>query len=57
MVVDEVVHCAGLRAGLRPVGHLDLHLVLGVVEVNDVDVEDQHRRRRDVLTSSLLSVG
>lgn len=42
MVADEVPVAGGEVAALRPVQGLHLHRVLGVVEVNDVDVEDEH---------------
>lgn len=50
MVVDEVVHLAGLVAVLRLRDDLDGDVVLGVVEVNDVHVKDQYGRAGDVLT-------
>jgi len=50
MVVDEVVFLASLVAGLGLGDDLDGDVVLGVVEVNDVHVKDQHGRAGDVLT-------
>lgn len=43
VVADEVVQLGGVIAGLGPVGDLHLDGVAGVVEVDDQDVEDQHR--------------
>lgn len=50
VVADEVVQLGGLIAGFRPVGDLHVDGVTGVVEVNDEDVENQHRRRRNDIT-------
>jgi len=41
-VLDDVVRLAGPVAQRGLVGHPDLHRVLGVVEVDDVDVKDQY---------------
>lgn len=46
-VLDQVVYFTGDVALLGLVGDLDLDRVLGVVEVDDVDVEDEHSRARD----------
>lgn len=45
--MDEVVHCGGLVTHLGFVDDLDVHGIVGVVEVNDVDVKDEHSRRGD----------
>lgn len=50
MVVDEVVHLGGVVAELRFVEDLDVHGVVGVVEVDDVDVEHQHSGGGDDVT-------
>lgn len=50
MVADEVVHRRGVVAVLGSVEDLDFHLVTGVVEVDDVDVKDEHGGRRDHIT-------
>lgn len=50
VVADEVVHFGGVVADVGSVGDLHLDGVAGVVEVNDVDVEDQHRRWRNDIT-------
>lgn len=50
MVADEVVHLCGVVAQLGFVEDLDVHGVVGVVEVDDVDVEHQHSRRGDDVT-------
>lgn len=51
-VLDDVVLLTdpGAQGGL--VGHPDLHRVLRVVEVDDVDVEDQHRGAGDEVACS-----
>lgn len=41
MVVDEVVDSRGVVARLGSEGDVDLHLITGVMEVDDVDVKDQ----------------
>lgn len=41
VVADEVVHLGGLVTQVRPVGGLDVHCVLGVVEVDDVNVKHE----------------
>lgn len=41
VVVDEVVDGRGVVARLGSEGDVDLHLITGVMEVDDVDVEDQ----------------
>lgn len=43
MVADEVIHLSGLVTWLRPVGGVDVHGVVGVVEINDVNVKHEHR--------------
>ena len=50
VVVDEVVRIAGLVAILWLVDDLHSDVVLGVVEVDDVHVKDQHGRAGNVLT-------
>lgn len=50
MVVDQVVLCRGVIADLRFVEGLKLHFITGVVEVDDVDVEDENSRRGDHIT-------
>lgn len=42
VVADEVVHLCGVVAHLGSVGDVDAHGVVGVVEVDDVDVEHEH---------------
>ena len=49
VVVDEVVGVAGLVANLWLGDDLHGDVVLGVVEVDDVHVKDQHGRAGDVL--------
>lgn len=50
VVADEVVHFCGLVTHFGSVDDLDSHSVVGVVEVDDVDVKDEHSRRRDHIT-------
>lgn len=50
VVVDEVVHLGGHVTRLGSVGDLDADCVVGVVEVDDVDVKHQHSRRGDDVT-------
>lgn len=50
VIVDQVILCRGLVADLRFVEGLDLHLITGVVEVDDVDIEDENSRRGDHVT-------
>lgn len=50
VVADEVVQLGGFIAGFGPVGDPHVDGVTGVVEVNDEDVENQHRRRRNDIT-------
>lgn len=42
VVADEVVHLRGLVTRLRSVGDVDVHCVVGVVEVDDVNVKHHH---------------
>lgn len=42
VVADEVVLVGGPVAWLRPVGGPDVHCIVGVVEVDDVNVKDEH---------------
>lgn len=42
VIADQVVHLGGLVTQFGPVGGLDVHAVVGVVEVDDVNVEDEH---------------
>lgn len=39
VVVDEVVHRRGVITHFRSVLDLDVHCVVGIVEVDDVDVK------------------
>ena len=50
VVADEVVLRRGVVAHLGFVGDLDGHRVVGVVEVDDVDVKDEDGRGRDDVT-------
>lgn len=50
VVVDEVVQPGGLVTHFGFVGDLDVHFVVGVVEVDDVNVKHQHSRRGDDVT-------
>lgn len=50
VVADEVVRFCGLVTHVGSVDDLDSHRVVGVVEVDDVDVKDEHSRRRDHIT-------
>jgi hypothetical protein len=51
VVANEVPRFGGLIAGLRGPGQrLNLHWIRRVVEVNDVYVEDEHRRARDLVS-------
>lgn len=51
MVANVVPRLGGLVAGLRGRGqYLDFHKILRVVEVNDVDVKNQHRGARDLVS-------
>lgn len=45
-VVDQIVSFTGRVAFLRLVGDFNLNMVFGVVEINDVNVKDQHSRGR-----------
>ncbi len=42
VVVDEVVHPSGFVTRLGSVGDLDVHCVVGVVEVDNLNVKHQH---------------
>lgn len=42
VVPDEVVHLGGVVAHLGSVGDVDAHGVIGVVEVDDMNVEHKH---------------
>lgn len=42
MVAHKVVLLGGLITRLRPVGGPDVHGIVGVVEVDDVNVKDEH---------------
>lgn len=46
-ILNQVVGFTGFTAVLRLVGHFNLDRVFRVVEVNDVNVKDQHSRSRD----------
>lgn len=50
VIVDEVVHFCGVITHFGSVGDLDGHRVVGIVEVDHVDVKDEHGRRRDHVT-------
>lgn len=50
VVAYKVVHTGGLVTHLGSVSDLDLHCVIGVVEVDDMNVKHQHSRRRDDVT-------
>lgn len=50
VVADEVVHLGGLITRLGPVGGPDVHGIVGVVEVDDVNVKDEHSRWWDDVT-------
>lgn len=50
VVLDEVVGAGGLVALLGFEGAHNLHDVSGVVEVNHVDIKDEHCRARNALT-------
>lgn len=51
VVANEVPRLGGLVAGLGGPGQgLDFHGVLGVMEVDDVDVKYQHSRARDLVS-------
>lgn len=50
MVADQVVLRGDLLALLGLVGDLDFHRVVGVVEVDDMNVEHQHGIRGDDAT-------
>lgn len=51
MVANEVPDLGCLIAALRRPGQrLDFHRVLRVVEVDDVDVKDEHSRARDLVS-------
>lgn len=51
MVANKVPRLGCLIAGLRGWGqYLDLHRIPRVVEVNDVDIEDQHSRAGDLVS-------
>lgn len=43
-ILDQIVHFAGHVAVLRLVGSRDTDGVFGVVEINDLNVKDQHSR-------------
>lgn len=51
VVANKVPKLGRLVAGLRGPGQcLDFHWICRVVEVDDVDVEDQHSRARDLVS-------
>lgn len=51
-IVNQIVRLAGGAAFPRLVGNLDVDRVFGVVEVDDVDVKDQHGRARNQFACS-----
>lgn len=42
VVAHEVVHLRGVVTRLGPVGGPDVHRIAGVVEVDDVNLKDEH---------------
>lgn len=46
-IVNQIVGLAGHITFLRLVGDSDLDRIFGVVEVNHVDIKDQHSRARN----------
>ena len=46
-IVDQIVGCALLAAFLGLVDNFNLDRVLGVVEINDMNVKDQHSGARN----------
>lgn len=51
-ILDQIVSFADLAALLGFVGRCNLDWVFGVVEINDVNVEDQHSRARNEVSCS-----
>lgn len=51
-ISDQVVSFTGPSAFLRLVGNFNLDRIFGVVEVNDVNVKDQHSRARNEVSYS-----
>lgn len=49
MVADKVPVLGGDVAVRRPVDSLYFHRVCGIVEIDDMDVEDEHSRARDLV--------
>lgn len=51
-ILDKIVCFAGVAALRRLVGDANLHGVLGVVEINDVNVKDENGRAGDEISCS-----
>ncbi len=51
-ILNQIVSFAGRAAFLRLVGNFNLDLVFGVVEINDVNVKDEHSRARNEVACS-----
>lgn len=55
MVANKVPKLGSLVAGLKGPGQcLDFHWVRRVVEIDDIDVKDQHSRARDLVSWSQM---
>lgn len=51
-ILNQVVRLTGGVAFLRLVGNFNVHRVFGVVEVDDVNVEDEHSGAGDEVACS-----
>lgn len=51
-ILNQIVSFTGHAALLRLVGNFNLDLVFGVVEINDMNVKDQHSRARNEVSYS-----
>lgn len=51
-ILNQIVSFTGHAALLRLVDNFNLDLVFGVVEINDMNVKDQHSRARDEVSYS-----
>lgn len=49
-ILNVIVSFSGHVAFLRLVGHFDLDWIFGVVEINDMNIKDQHSGARNKLS-------
>ena len=53
-IINQIIGFTGDVAFLRLVGDFDPDRVFGVVEINDMNVKDQHGRARDEVSCSRM---